>query len=127
LPLFVEGRQSIILDGLGSLDSQDLFHRAFDRQSVSVPACFADDFVPRHGLEPAHDVLAHPGHDVVDPGQAVGRGRPFVEHPVGRAFACGDAAPESVILFPEAADQLLGMGIVVFTRQGRIDGLPFLR
>jgi hypothetical protein len=61
-------------------DAELLLHAQLDGQAVGVPPGLAVHAVPFLGLVAAEDVLDGAGHHVVDAGQAIGAGRPLVEH-----------------------------------------------
>ncbi len=73
-----------------------------DGQPVGVPSGFAVDTETLLRLVAAEYVLDGAGHDVVDAGHAVGRGRPLVEDERGVSLARGDAFAESVAGVPFA-------------------------
>ena len=78
-----------------------------DRQAVAVPPTLTGDVAAPHGVEAGEEVLERPGPDVVEPGPAVGRGRPLVEHPLGRTLPPPETLGEHVALPPPLQHPLL--------------------
>ncbi|MNW49068.1 hypothetical protein D3C74_264710 [compost metagenome] len=76
---FHEFLNAVFLDLLLAGDAQLLLHAQFNRQSVRIPARFADDAVALHRLIAANEVLDDAPQHVPDMRQAVGGWRSFEE------------------------------------------------
>ena len=96
----VEFGDAVFLDVALGGQAQFLFYRHFHGQAVGVPAALAGHLIALHGAVAADDILENPGQDMVDPGAAVGGGRPFVHRKEGRVGAFGHRAAENIPFFP---------------------------
>ncbi len=111
-------------DLLAELGGDLLLHLELDRQAVAVPAALPRHEVAGHRLEPRVDVLERARLDVVHARAAVGRRRPLVEDPAGRALALGERAAEHVGLPPEREDPPLELR-EAHLRIDRLEPHPF--
>jgi hypothetical protein len=77
---------------------------------VGIPASFALDAVPLHGLEATEEVFDGTCHYVVDTRLTVGRGRPFVKDEAVLGVAFRHAFFKNLIVFPELGDLCVYFG-----------------
>jgi hypothetical protein len=88
-------------------EAELLFDLDLDGKAVAVPAAFARDMLPAHGVEPGIDVLEQPRPHMVDAGAAVGCGGSFVEDPLRCAVPAAEGLPENVVVTPAGEDPFL--------------------
>lgn len=118
----VELGDAVRLDVLLAGEAQLLLDGQLDRQAVAVPAGLAGDVVALHGPEAREDVLEDAGLDVVGAGHAVGGRRALVEDPLGTTLGLLQAAPEHLLVLPEAEDLVLERGQVDLRGDGVVAG-----
>ncbi len=81
-------------------DAQGFFNGNLDGQSVGVPAGFAVHQETLHGFVTAENILDGTGHNMVNAGSSVGRGRSFVKNVGTALFADFQTLLKHIFFFP---------------------------
>ena len=98
---------AVLLDLLLAVEVEELFDFQLNRQTVGIPAGFAQNLLALHRLIARNQILDRAGFDMTDVRLAVRRWRAVVEREYVAAFALVDRTLEDVVLVPETDDLML--------------------
>ncbi|MNM62363.1 hypothetical protein D3C81_736930 [compost metagenome] len=97
----------IILDFLLARNSKLLLHTKFHRQTMGIPASFADNTVTVHGLITTNKVLDHTAKHMPDMWSSVCSRRSLVEYVVRSSCPILNTLTECILTIPFSQDPFL--------------------